>query len=231
MEIRNPFEEARPPETPRCKVLITAACRSGTKYTAECFKKCGVNATHETVFHELEFTRWGNTELEVSCWAPHYVTADNTRDVFLVHQTRNPIDSINSNAAHWEHLLRDQFTDYFRDITKQADHKKFPRMLRYKEPYEKALAYYVYQNSFIENRMQPRFRAKVEEIFEWLPKIFKQWGQDTIKVNDTLDVPNNFNQLPDYVNRDKFDADFEDLPNIPEKKSLQEMIERYGYAV
>jgi hypothetical protein len=217
------------------KILITGACRSGTKYAAEVFSRCGVLATHETVLKEVSAQEWSGTQVECSCWAPfhHSQKRLNLDETLVIHQVRNPLKSIASNAAHWEHLLRDVFYSGARPLHEQSDHVLFPQLMRYPEPYPKSMAYYVLINQYIEAHFDPFLTWKVEEYN--VPSICNALlmigvTPDMDRVEEALRVvPKKNNPLPDYCNRGFYSCTLEDLPEIPLRQQLANLIARYGY--
>ena len=212
-----------------------AACRSGTKYIHEVLKSLGVNCGHETVYSELGYLGWANYQVDVSCWSPYYFKREHGDDINILHQTRNPVDSINSNASHWEHFLNDLFSKPNESILVQIDHQNHPRMAQVGTPLEKAVVYYTGHNSMIEERHSPVLRYAVEGMTLETVKLILSYIDGVVGVSDARieevlsSMPKDNNPLPDYVNRGMYNYTFNELPDIQEKSVLATLIQNYGY--
>lgn len=91
------------------RVVVTGCGRSGTQYVARLLAACGFRSAHESVFkHDLEpndydrdlaDSRWRDIDMEVSWLAAPFVSKL-APDVFVWHQTRDPIKVVRCWAHH-----------------------------------------------------------------------------------------------------------------------------------
>ncbi|MHA2263661.1 MAG: hypothetical protein ACXAEN_14795 [Candidatus Thorarchaeota archaeon] len=220
-----------------CKrILIAGAARSGTKYMAKLLNECGIVTGHEKVFRETNFNGWGGYQVEVSCWVPHHIDVTAPlqmwKGTLLLHQVRNPMDTINSSACHWDHLLKDIFYEGYRKIYEQTDHIRYPELLKEPGHVEKAIAYYVLQNKAIE-ALKPWKRFQVEEVnvqfIAWLGTLL---GNDVsaTRIQKALEeVPKDTNPLPNYCSRGLFNFTLNELPEGSYKDELYILVGKYCY--
>jgi hypothetical protein len=203
---------------------------------AALLSECGLVAGHEKVFTENRFNGWSGYEVDVTCWVPHHMDPSSELQLWngtlVLHQVRNPIDVVNSDGAHWEHLLADIFYPGHRSIYEQEDHKCFPELLKESDPLKKAMAYYVLQNTAIE-KLKPFMRYQVEKVDKSLVAhlmllLGKEVSMDRIETA-LRKVPKNLNALPEYVCRSLWNYVFNDMPETNYKDLIAEMLGRYGY--
>jgi hypothetical protein len=81
------------------RLVVTGCPRSGTKYTTEVLRSLGFKAGHEQCFTPIKHAIAGSmNEIEASWMAAPFLPTL-PRDIFVVHQVRNPLMVVRSLLA------------------------------------------------------------------------------------------------------------------------------------
>lgn len=129
-------------------VIITGCGRSGTRYTSKLLQMCGLRIGHEL---------WGGDGL--CSW---YIGSklDRFKDCTIIHQVRNPVDTISSlmtfKPQSWKYI------SWFTKTPLKADYEY------------KAMRYYLEWNRMVQKHAHHRFR--VEDIDAQFPRLCKWCG-------------------------------------------------------
>jgi hypothetical protein len=191
------------------RFVITGCGRSGTKYTAEVLKACGVACGHEEIFNKTtrveiddrgttrfsSHANFSNLDGEVSWMAVPWI--DRLAGVLVLHQTREPLACVRSLVARGIFDEHPVDPDYARIVKRTT-----PRVFDYATPEERALDYWCQWNTIagaharytwqVEQLYVPRLSAILTEIdapFRGWPELRNHLAGIPKTTNHRGDVP------------------------------------------
>lgn len=215
-EIQNTYMTSQSVKIPRsCLVLITGCGRSGTTYTTNLLRTCGLDIKHEDIGIDGSVSWLMAVD---SDYTPHGPGSNGTYFRHTFHQIRNPLDVITSFYIN----INNDFLPAWNYIIAYV-----PEIKREDPSLVKCAKYWYYWNLKAEQKAEWRYR--IEDIEEVLEEMSIRLGV-VINKNVLNVVPKNTNSWHPIEKKITW-KELQQVLSEEDFNNIQQLAIKYGYSV
>jgi hypothetical protein len=219
-------------EKKRKKLLIIGCGRSGTLYSAEVWRRLGLDIQHERDFRppgELGKDGFASWFLAVDDPSPPFGPSSHGYHFdCVIHQVRHPLKVIASVA---QYILQQGFYSpvFIEKYVPQIKLCYDQEFLKYKDKLVLQAAYYWYHWNLMAE-VKSTQTVQVEHLIENLPQLCNMVGIEFFPKN-VYNLSSNINARQHHVKEEPWVVTWEDLDNLDHSLCLmiQNLASKYGY--